>query len=386
MRVAIVDRSLVDSRGHHLGLQKSYTTALWGANVNVAWITNKLFSEHESIPTKCHFTYSAYSRDSIHDHLSQTTQEYDSLFSNANRNDIDAFFIHTASKVDYMALASIAGKYKQIPLLVCTPYYPLYMPGSGDAQSVARSMIRLQQMSNVKLFTETLELSDNYLALSIHAKHMGIPVHSFIMDDTYSKMLNSKYNSVSIAYLGAARAEKGFSDFVALAKAICSESRFYNIVSRITACISHPINTPSKEVICAIDSIKKLSLCDTRIDLIDSVQPNDEYLKVLGETTLVWLGYNPLCYANGRGSGILVDSLLNSCSIAVSRGMSAQYYLFGNGFLLENRMKSNIEAFDSFVNRLGSAKIAAKSMREKVIHEYSGSRIACKILSACTKA
>jgi hypothetical protein len=255
------------------------------------------------------------------------------------------------------------------------------MPSPTQGEELIKIQAKLQNRVNLKLWSETIELADYYSSCSIQSGFLGIPTWASLDWNAEITRTSKKYDSsISISYLGPARDEKRFDDFAQFIKTLsqCSSEINLSQIKEVFISVVEPKRGYSSQVRQAIKEIK--SIDNLPINLSSECLTREEYIKRLHQASLVWLAYDEKAYADGRGSGILVDCLASgSCFIARSN-TTPTHYLRGNGILV-NDPESGIHSLQQFLQNLDQAAKGAAKMQQHYIANYASDVMTRKILA-----
>ena len=104
----------------------------------------------------------------------------------------------------------------------------------------------------------------------------------------------------------------------------------------------------------------------------------EDYIQQVSKSHLVWLAYDQQAYADGRGSGILVDCLAAGTCFIARTGTTPQYYLRGNGFIIDDCSHCATKVID-FIEKIDLSCRASLKMQEHFLRSYSISLLIQKL-------
>ena len=295
-------------------------------------------------------------------------------------NHVSKIIYHTSIGLDFKCLDLLIAQYQDIEFHLCTPYSSNYMPGLIKKDNTIIHLKSLQYYQNFYFWTETPELADFYNSKDIKADFLGIPTWDFQSQKKYRDLAARKYNNkLVISFFGPARNEKNFHEFARTIYALSQSAdfEFYSKLNTVFVSIIKPKNGYSIEVQQSIKLLEEITSLD--ICLQANNLSRDDYFTHLSQSHLVWLAYDQKAYADGRGSGILVDCLAaGSCFIA-SIGTTPQYYLRGNGFVSDSAEDCARRIID-FADNTHTFQKSALRMQDYFWNNYSQSLLLDKLV------
>ena len=234
-------------------------------------------------------------------------------------------------------------------------------------------------VDNFNFWLETIELCDHYTSYGIECDFLGIPTWNQKDVEKCSNSIYKKYESkINISYIGPARNEKKFNDFANAINQLSKteDSQHLTGINKVFVSITEPKKGYSKEVKDGIDLLNGIkNLC---IELCKENLTREDYIKQIRKSHLVWLAYDQQAYANGRGSGILVDCLASGTCFIARSGTTPQYYLRGNGFVIDNYMHCS-EKIKQFLNEKQVSSKASLKMQQHFSRNYSSELLVKKL-------
>ena len=239
----------------------------------------------------------------------------------------DNLLFHTADGATYRAVATFLRKAGngQIPRLhLCTPYDELVMPNQESRHALSRTLrrpeIRAALGDRLFLYAENDLLAGHLTARwRIRVEALNLPP----VDAEYCEP-SDPANGVTVAYLGAARAEKGFLVIPDLLEALFTDASFNGRVRFVVQCTAQIVGySPDIE-----QAIRRLEAMEgPQLKLIRHTQSPEEYLQTLRDAHFLLLFYDADRY-RVRGTGIAVEAVSMGRAI-VARTDTVPAYLGG---------------------------------------------------------
>ena len=384
MKVAICDPSLKDDTGHHLEYQIALTNAIhtntektsfiWYANKNNTIIYDEIDFDLEVIS---HYNLDFYQPEFFD--FERWKEDFNYVLSDCLEKKVSKIIYHTSLGDDLKCLLAIISNYRDIEFHMCTPYSPRYMPGSVRGAELVETLEKLQTFPNFIFWAETIELSDYYLSIGIHSRFLGIPTWNETAVKQSCTQVQKKYRSKStISYIGPARDEKKFDDFAAAIDQLSrtADPTILSQINEIFVSIVEPKRGYSDSVNTSISLLKDIQ--NINIVFCNKSLSREDYLKQVSKSHLVWLAYDRKAYADGRGSGILVDCIASGTCFIARAGTTPQHYLRGNGFVIDSADHCSCKIHDFLIaaNKFGAACI---ELQHYYLSNYSKKLLASKL-------
>lgn len=384
MKIAICDPSLTDNKGHHLEYQNALTNAIFSYNkdAEIIWYINKnhtLDGIEKSPKVKILglFNQEFYKPEAFD--VNQWSRDLHNVIEDCANKKVTKIIYHTSIGDDLKCLLLFIHEYKNIEFHLCTPYSPQYMPGSTRGLELIDVLKKLQIFPNFKLWLETIELSDYYLSLGIQCGFLGIPTWNECVVKEHSYAMQSKYKKkLILSYIGPARSEKKFYDF---SRAIyylsrSKEKHQLSRIDKIFVSIVPPKRGLSDDTKDGIQLLSRIN--NLNIQFCNQSLSREDYIQQVSKSHLVWLAYDQQAYADGRGSGILVDCLAAGTCFIARTGTTPQYYLRGNGFIIDDCSHCASKVID-FIEKIDFSCRASLKMQEHFLCSYSTSLLVQKL-------
>ncbi len=346
-KLFIFDPSLKDKQGHHYSLTYKVAAAAVSMAWDVHWVVHKDFekSQEPDFTVTPIFSCSMYEIDA-----SEVSHQLDELGQWLDRQtfcDGDVFFVHTL----YGQLAkSFFGLLQNnrlpsgVSVHLCTPYRASFMPDGLEASELIDMLDQLVTSDEPRfyLYGETEALSAEYEdLLGRRIGTLQLPADVPIKDKRRRHESRENISApwrLRLAYLGPARAEKGFNLLPALVRDLLlrgeqSKAIDFEFFIQTTPQIKgfDPALT---------DALSELEALESEFSsLITLHAPNmssAEYQRVLDWSDMVIMVYDQQKYVV-RGTGIAVDAVANGLGIAAFANTApSKYVTRGGGCVAES--------------------------------------------------
>lgn len=384
MKVAICDPSLKNDTGHHLEYQVALTNAILTntEETSFIWYANKSHTlvydgTKSSLDLIAHYKLDFYQPESFN--FDQWKEDFDWVIRDCLKKKVSKIIYHTSLGDDFKCLLALIPRHSDVEFHMCTPYSPRYMPGSVRGVELFEILKKLQSFPNFLFWAETIELSDYYLSNGIRSQFLGIPTWDETTVQKASTQIQKKYRGKStISYIGPARDEKRFDEFAAAIDLLSqsADAKLLSKIKEVFVSIVEPKRGYSKAVSESISLLKRIR--NINITFCRKSLSRQDYVKQVSESHLVWLAYDEKAYADGRGSGILVDCIASGTCFIARAGTTPQHYLRGNGFVIDNAVycSSKIEEFLNKRDEVGTASI---KLQHYFLSNYSSSLLVAKL-------
>ncbi|MDC3010852.1 glycosyltransferase [Synechococcus sp. AH-736-G21] len=384
MKVAICDPSLKDDTGHHLEYQIALTNAIltntektsfiWYANKNNTLIYDEIDFDLEVIS---HYNLDFYQPEFFD--FEKWKEDFNCVLRDCLEKKVSKVIYHTSLGDDLKCLLAFISNYRDIEFHMCTPYSPRYMPGSVRGAELVEILEKLQSFSNFMFWSETIELSDYYLSIGVRSQFLGIPTWDETAVKHSSTQVQKKYSDkLTISYIGPARDEKRFDEFAAAIELLSrsADPAILSQINEIFVSIVEPKRGYSESVSASISLLKGIQ--NINIVFCDRSLSREDYLKQVSKSHLVWLAYDRKAYADGRGSGILVDCIASGTCFIARAGTTPQHYLRGNGFVIDSADHCSCKIKD-FLNTANKSGAACIELQHYFLSNYSAQLLASKL-------
>ena len=291
--------------------------------------------------------------------------ELNSGLKELDANSEDILLVHTSDARTYRAILDYILNYYNSAngpsIHLSTPYDMSIMPHRRQGLSVKRVVNYYEKMGlighKVFLYAEnellSKELADEW-GLRVQPLELPIP--------QLSEKLTADNNGVTVAYLGAAREEKGFHLLPDIVKRVLGRSP--DNVRFVIQC-SPQIVGYSSIILAAIDKLKSMS--GDCLTLIEEKMSMSQYYDVLAKADIVLLCYNKDHY-RARSSGIAVEAVsLGKLVIATPGTFPA--WVAGEAALLANDAG---DASRAIIDVLGNKELYMARAKARM-HDYLNS-------------
>jgi len=195
----------------------------------------------------------------------------------------------------------------------------------------------LIKSSKIKILTETDELN-NFLTSKMEIPcEKTITLPCLIHGENKSELITEIANKVTVGFLGQSRTEKGFRRIIKIYYYLNRITKLRNINKNITIVFQRPKKLRVKDFIFNIIPMYILrSFGWPDFSILNAEITDDETISNLKNCSIIALPYlQPEYYA--RGSGFLLDGVMNDKYIVYSEGMGfGKYTQFGNGICCTN--------------------------------------------------
>ncbi|WP_298308795.1 hypothetical protein [uncultured Erythrobacter sp.] len=303
----IVDPSLRDERGHHfeLSYRIGRLAARYGCEVHV--LCNTAFcGQFSGLDAAIHpvFEFSNYEYADNEDDIRQdfALQLQDMLVKCGASSD-DIVLCHTSDARIYDCALRYFEVHKAsaLPLHLATPYDEAVMPGNGPGNAVALTIGKLASVAAgcVFFWAETVPLA-NHLSARWNAR-----VEPLLLPPKDEVTRASSKNSndiIHLAYLGAAREEKGFHLLPDIVQRVLQDQRCDRACFFIQC--SPQVVGYSPIVRAALDRLE--TLAGERVKLKKETLTSEDYDEIFFSSDGLLLLYDLEKYRH-RGSGIAWD-------------------------------------------------------------------------------
>lgn len=307
LKLFVVDPSLRDERGHHFDLSHRIGRLASRHGCEVHILCNTAFSgQFVELDATIHpvFDFSNYDyagdEDDIRQDFAQRLQE---ILLQCGATSDDVILCHTSDARIYECGLHYFEVHKThaLPLHLATPYDEEVMPGSGPANAVALTIKKLANTAAgcVFFWAETVPLANHLTARwNVRVEPLLLPPK-----EAAPKVLsNDSAKALKLAYLGAAREEKGFHLLPGIVESVLQDQRCDRVHFLIQC--SPQIIGYSPNISAAIDQLE--ALAGERVSLQKETLTSDEYDKVFFASDGLLLPYDLEKYRH-RGSGIAWD-------------------------------------------------------------------------------
>lgn len=287
----------------------------------------------------------------------QTTPDDILLFHTCDAHtyaDIVQLFIETIGLQDW----------NNFPVLhLSTPYDKLVMPHNKTSIACDQSIRYLNALGlvNSRIFLH----AENELLAAYLQKQWAVEVKPLYIPQEAASVKNVEEGKFNIAYLGAARTEKGFP--------MVSEAIMKFLVSNDRADVSFTLQINPQIVGYTGDiqyAVKKLkAFGDSRLHLIETVQTPDEYEQTLANSNVLLLCYDKTRYAV-RSSGVVIEALASAKNVIVTKGTFLEFIVAEAGISVET-IDDVINAIVKFADEREHYQQLAKERAEVFLNEIS---------------
>jgi hypothetical protein len=333
--IIIVDSNLVDERGHHLALARTISASALSKGHSVVWYTHRKFDRRmarRDIMTVPAFSRSIYEVFAAKRSDIDLSPEYLSVLASIlekYRGRGCVILMHSADAHVYRALRGILpdlvelqpaeGGTRGIEFHVCTPYELSLMPGSAvPAQPVERCLLALARSpaceKSLFFWAQTDRLAEYYRrVLRVPVTTLSLPAPHWADPDATMKRAGLP---LRLAFLGAAREEKGFHKLPGLVERISSDAELRDAVI-LDVQSTAPMAGYSKVAEAALRTLEKY---EKLVRLVPSALSAGEYAAMMNASDAVLVFYSAKNYF-ARGSGIVIEALSCGKYIIGQRGM-----------------------------------------------------------------
>ncbi len=287
-----------------------------------------------------------------------------------NMTSSDAIFFHSSVASTYAAIIHFfnffpVAQWGALPSIhLSTPYDEKIMIGNAQTSLASRSIQRLHawNLLNSKIFL----YAENDLLAAELSKNWGTRVQPLFIPVARAQPAPPSAPTVTVAYLGAARHEKGF---VFIADAISqflksnkrTDCRF--IIQASAQIVGlHPDIAEARNLLDAVQ--------DPRLQIVTTPLDETQYEELVQTADIVLLCYDPARYRI-RSSGIVLEAALRGKVCLCSQGSFMAHFADIPGTAVEyGSVESFIErlefALDNFSQLSGKAGILAKQLEQRV--------------------
>jgi hypothetical protein len=313
--IIILDNNLLDHRGHHLALATAISNAAIALGHPVSWHTHRHFDvtlapKNVNIePVFSSSMYELYARGLGHMDLSWEYANVLSALIRQRQGQRCLILIHSADAHVYRAVHQIRPELQgcqPIELHLCTPYEPSLMPGAKAADTnVGECLCGLGQAGvcdvTVFLWGETDRLAEYYRRFTrAPVVTLHLPAPTWASPDI---ALGRDGSPLKLAFLGAARDEKGFHKLPELVRAIRADAEVRDRITFDFQCAA-PIIGHSRV---AEDAIEQLKSFGRIVKLRDQPLSVEQYANAVNGCDAVLFPYKLSNYF-ARGSGIVIEA------------------------------------------------------------------------------
>lgn len=250
-----------------------------------------------------------------------------------------------------------------------TPYDGTTMPHNKKKPPFTQSV---QQLSNLGLVGTKVFLRAEHRLLSEHLTDvLSAPVSALPippLNDLPERTPEHSTPNTNVTYLGAARAEKGFTTLPQAIRKTLSSTPRLNINFNIQ--ITPQIMGYTPEILGAVEELKQID--DERLLLIDQPLSQDEYLQLLADADVMLLNYTPNNY-KFRGSGIAVEAVLSGTTIIAPKA-TFPAYIAGDSGVFTDYPGGLDTAIQQIHADLPGYRTKAKKRREWYLAEHSAEK------------
>jgi len=192
--------------------------------------------------------------------------------------------------------------------------------------------------------------------------------------ERYNNYFEKSNEDFIISYLGPARREKGFIDFVEFIK-FCRKAKFdYKFILQCNGAYE-------KDVIRKIVELK--NEMPEQLEFIDKPLPKDEYEKAINRSSIILLLYSSMRYS-GAISGILLEALYSGKPVIVRAGtwLANQIDKYGGGVVVDNMSLDNLRlAVEEIRSNYGRYEAEAFEAGKALSETHNGVELAKVIRS-----
>ena len=309
--LVILDNSLTGERGHNLSVARNITNAALRMKIDVVWAANDRLSEDtppEGVLLERCFKHANYDAQDANDGQSDLSQE---IFEGWRRliEKYDApdthYLIHSATGHHFRAAQRLFSATRLHGVVhLCTFYDTSSMPGRLGDREIDRQIFLLTRND---AFGQQLFLwAETQLLAHIYSERFDAAISALPLpapDWAEAKVDGSRDQQLVIAFLGAARREKGFLELPPIVRAILDSDRLQQQV-RFVLQAAPPVKDFTPEITAAVQALQNLP----GVEIIPHTLDDAAYRKALLASDVILLPYRPRNYA-ARGSGILIEAL-----------------------------------------------------------------------------
>jgi glycosyltransferase involved in cell wall biosynthesis len=326
-RFWIIDPAMLSTIGHHYDASIGLARAAASMGLTSAVFTHQTFSLAElKAPVNCipYFRFNPYDPEtyfrnpkieSSSEGVSAFVLEMLELFANYRASKDDIVFIHSTTTGILEGVLEILlqiGFHNTPRLHLLLRYDERYTPFPSRLHfvEVLQSFHRFGVLNReVFLYAETEALQQFYSDALGDPEAIDVLYHFSAvgsLNDEIAFMRDlSDQASITLAYFGDAREEKGFHHLPALVREFCNADQREKVV-RFVIQVSHPLGTRGATVEDAIAVLR--SLRGSRVYLAEGALTSDEYARLFHVADAILLPYDAEAYRM-RGSGIAIDAL-----------------------------------------------------------------------------
>lgn len=437
-RLVLVDPSLRDIRGHHYELTRNVTRGALASGLVVVWLVHKEFPATEipdNVLVHRVFSETMYDKFVVRKERSKGAASgtsrivrkigwWVSLFREKMRlygislfgpssatgdkhrcKDNESFsdalgrvlcqeeiscndhlLIHTADATTYWGILDLVLKRGAmcLPYIhLCTPYDASTMPHQQKIRPVRKIVGYLADLG--LLDTRIFLYAENDLLARVLEKWFECNVETLNLPppepDPTAVTPRRSDKSLTVAYLGAAREEKGFLLLPGLVSAIGKRYGTDGRVRFVIQC-SPQIVGYRPTIIAAIDRLKKFP--DSFVELRENVQETQEYYRMLQESDVVLMCYDISKYRH-RGSGIAVEAVAMSKILLATTG-TFPAYLAGDAAATGTTLDEYIEALGAIIRQPDVYRRAAARKGAAYRESNSASKYVASLLARAGRA
>lgn len=309
-----------------------------------------------------------------------------SIMSQESISSQDHIIIHTADGRTYSAILDLLLKngIDSLPYVhLCTPYDSSTMPHQNNVRPVRRVIDYINDLGAIdrKVF---LYGENDLLAVELgkwfgcRVDALNLPPPRMAKDAVVSREFKS---SLTVAYLGAAREEKGF---LLLPEIVAALSETHGKSGRIRFVIqcSPQIIGYKPSIVDAITKLKKFP--KPYVELREKAQTTEEYYAMLHEADVVMTCYDAGKYKY-RGSGIAVEAV-SMGKILLATANTFPAYLADNGCAIGATIDEYIAALNDIVLNAEVYRQTAMQNAAKYRERYSAEKYISRLLERSSEA
>jgi len=313
------------------------------------------------------------------------TQELLHTLRNCHANESDVVLFHTCDGQTYRDVLAIfeselsVAEWNELPVFRLSTCYDENIMPHNDTYPRFEDVVR--RLNNFGLIgTRVFLHAENELLARHLEKRVGQSVDPLCIPpfETQAERNGGRSSTVNIAYLGAARTEKGFTLLPRILNDLFCIDLPVDIEVYIQATPQILGYTP--DVKDAVGQLKEID--DTRLELSETPLDLQAYQRRLAHADIMLLLYDPERYAF-RGSGIAVESIISDTTVVTTED-TFPAFLAGDAGVAVPWGESPVPAILGVLNHIDRYRTAAQERREWYLHAHSASVFANKVSAGGT--
>lgn len=372
-RALILDPSLKNPNGHHLGVAVTLARSLKAQGYhtsvacNIGMTLHAIEGADQTLPALSDYLYEQ------NGDIGLARSEFANAFhvTGITGGDVVFAFCATPTMLAALMLELARRKQEQRPLIVIRFDRPQWRtPPTSVGYDEVFAMIRALGLRKHFSFTVESEGLQRCFELS-SGERMPIRLNYVAPpENTVDSLIGAEVesdDSVIVSFVGEAREEKGFQLLPDILESVTARLTDTQVQFRIQ-CGANVWNQtrPIKD---ALDRLRTMAREDSRIALLDGALPEDEYLHLIRSGDIVFLPYDPPQYRI-RGSGVATEAAAYGVEMVVSHALDI-VGTYPEAIVTASRNYSVEALAEALLERIRA--VAAKSPAERAQSRKLGS-------------